>query len=147
MKSLSPITSRTRPAERRLARMIYVAMLVSLFVYAIIGWLILRTQTPLMPLMQAAQSPLALGLYGLGVVTFLLAAPVSARIARASRPRVGFIVGLALLESIAIEGLALGFIQRDWRLMAPLWVLALIGFAQSYPTERIEERIDPSMMV
>ena len=147
MKSLSPITSRTRPAERTAARMLYVAMLVSLFVYAIVGFLILRTQIPVLPLMQAMQTPLALGLYGLGLVTFLLAGPLSAKVARATKPRAGFIAGLALLETIAVEGLMLGFARHDWRLMAPLWVLALIGFAQSYPAERIEERIDPSMMV
>jgi len=147
MKSLSPITSRTPPSERTLARMIYVAMLVSIFVYAIVGWLILRTQLHVVPLLQVVQSPLAIGLYGLGVVTFLMAGPISGVIARRTQPRIGFMVGLALLESIAIEGLVLGFILHDWRLVAPLWLLSLIGFAQSYPAERIEERIDPSMLV
>lgn len=147
MRSLSPITSRTPPAERTVARVIYVGMLVSLFIYAIIGWLILRTPPPVVPLLDAMRNPLALGLYATGLATFLLAGLMSAKVARASRPRIGFIVGLALLESIAVEGLVLGFIQHDWRLMAPLWLLSLIGFAQSYPAERIEEQIDPSMLV
>lgn len=147
MKAISPITSRTPPDARVVIRMIYLALLVSVFIYAIIGWIILHKQVPRAPLLQAMQGPVALVIYAVGLITFFAAGPISQMVARNSVPRVGFITGLALLESIAIEGLVLGFIGRDFRLFLPMAVLSLLGYAQSYPAERLEERIDPTMLV
>lgn len=147
MKAISPITSRTPPADRVVTRIIYVALLVSIFIYAIIGWVILHNQVPLAPLPQAMQSTVALVIYAVGLITFFAAGPISQRVARNSNARTGFITGLALLESIAIEGLTLGLIGHDFRLFLPMALLSLLGYAQSYPAERLEERIDPTMLV
>src|SRR5512141_1595312 len=99
MKAISPITSRTPPAARVVSRMIYLALLVSVFIYAIIGWVILHRQVPLAPLPQAMQGPVAMVVYAVGLTTFFAAGPISRLVARNTNARVGFITGLALLES------------------------------------------------
>lgn len=76
----------------------------------------------------------SVALYLLALAMFVAALVVPKRLV-SSPPRLKMIVALSLFEACAIFGLVAAFLQQDWRLYVPAWIVALIGFVSVFPRE------------
>jgi len=112
--------------------MIWFAILMSTFVYAVMVYSLSRGW-PRPGLFEAsARQPVVLGLYAAAVAMFVAALIVPRGI---PQPHPRFVTTLALFESCAILGLTATFLTRDWRLYVAPWALSLIGFVRNYPSD------------
>lgn len=83
---------------------------------------------------QSARHPYVPVLYGMALLTFLVAWFVIPRAVR-SDPRVRMIMAMAMFEASSIFGLVAAFLVKDWRLFLAPWVLTLFGFIREYPRD------------
>jgi hypothetical protein len=109
----------------RQQRVIWAALVVSTFIYAIVTWVVTGNKTPSGTLEQELHQPVILILIVLALATFV--ASLSLRVP---------IVRWAITESCSIYGLMAAFLTHDWRLFAAGWVLSLAGFALSFPAQQ-----------
>lgn len=119
-------------------RLIYFALIVSLFIYAGVIWSLSRAWTPAGTLEQEMQQPVILILMALSMATFAFSFSLGAwmNAETPERQRLRMVVRWALIETVTIYALMAAFIARDWRLFAIGWVLSLIGFALAPPPQR-----------
>jgi hypothetical protein len=123
--------------DLRLQRIIYAALLIALAIYFIIVW-IFGQQNALRSFQEALRLPIVFPLYAIGGVTFAMAFFMRARLHERGAPtRLRNIVFWSLLESISIYGVVVAFLYQDWRLMAPMLMLSIIGFAISFPQQEV----------
>ena len=121
-------------------RIIWFALLASTLIYCFIAWT-MSTQHAARPFDESVRSPMVLGLYGIGLVDFVLATMVS--IAMRDRPlRLRMILSMALYEACAIFGLVAAFLTQDWRIYLAPWALTIIGFLRMFPTAE-DTRLTP----
>jgi hypothetical protein len=111
-------------------RVIFFAILLSTVIYAVIVWATTFQRVAAQSLEDELQSPITLGLYGAGLVMYIMAFVIPTRIPRRSAR---YIARWAMLESIAIFGLIDALLFGDWRLYLPPWIIALIGFSRAFP--------------
>ena len=127
-------------------RLIWIAIVFSTLLYGVLAYATERDYT-LQPLSLAMRRPVVIALYAIAIAIYAAALLTSSAMdARSSGPdgrRVStpasFIVRLALLETVAIIGLASAIVIRDWRLYLPAWILALVGLFNSYPPASDEQ--------
>ena len=113
-------------------KIIWFAIVFSTFIYAAILWSLSRNWPQPGPFEEVIRRPYSFGPYIAAVVIFLQAL-VLPRMIKDHQPR--FVTTLAMFEACAILGLMAAFINQDWRLFIAPWVLALIGFARTFPAE------------
>jgi len=117
-------------------RVIWAAILMSTIVYFVILWTSMHDRPFTRSLENALRDPVTIGAYVLAVVVYFAAFMVSGSIARRHgrrNIRTAAIVRFAILEVVCLVGLVLAFLEGDWRLYLPTFVLAFIGFARSVP--------------
>lgn len=121
-------------------RVIWAAILMSTIVYLVILWTSMHDRPFTRSLENALRDPVTIGAYVLAIVVYFAAFMVSGSIERrrAADSRRAAIIRFALLEAVCMVGLVLAFLEGDWRLYLPTFVLAFIGFARSLPRERYE---------
>lgn len=112
--------------------MIWFAIVMSTFIYAVIVYALSRDWPRPGALEASLQKTVVLVLYVLAIADFVMAHVLSRMM---SNHRARYVSKLALFASCAIYGLLAAFLTQDWRLYIPAWALALIGFAQSYPSD------------
>lgn len=144
-------------------QIIWVAMLVSVFVYALVAWLFASTVAPMDPVAGTGVGhPLILALHAAGlailVMAFLLprillrqpapddlrpvtaAAPsafsVKSRVARALTVR------WAMAEAVGVLGLVSAFLVGQWEWFIPLGGLSVAALLFAYPTEAAVRTLD-----
>jgi len=121
-------------------RIIWTAIFLSTFVYAVIAWSSLHNGY-VRDFGQELRQPMVLGLYGLCVVETIAAFVIGGLVMRSRGYRIGFIVRLALIESGCIVGLLAAFLLQDWRLYLGPWALGVLAFLRALP-----ERERPELM-
>jgi hypothetical protein len=124
-------------------RIIWAAILMSTVIYFVVLWTSLRNRPFTRALEQSLRDPRTIAAYVVAIVLYFAAFLISAGIERRgdrsiATMRRAAIVRFALLESVCIVGLVVAFLEEDWRLYLPAFVLAFIGFARSLPRERYE---------
>jgi hypothetical protein len=113
-------------------QVIYVAILMSTLIYAVVAWATTQAIVPGKILGDELHDPLTIGLYSAAAGTFLAAMII--------RSRKMLIVRWAMLEAGCICGLVLALVHGDWRLYIAPWLLALVGFISLYPRVRMATR-------
>lgn len=124
-------------------RFLWFAIVFSTLVYGILAYASQRNFT-LQPVSAALRRPIVLAIYLIALAVYAAAFLAPAAIARhgaaggtprsaASASLAATAVRFALLEAVAILGLAAAFVIHDWRLYLPAWALSLAGFARSSP--------------
>ena len=91
-------------------------------------------------------NPLALSLYVLSVLAIGASRVISGFVVSPSPQRkalAGFIIKLAILESICLYGFLLGLILKDIQAALPLFTLGLVGIFLVNPFTRLED-VKPS---
>ena len=119
-----------RPMSQR--KIIWFAIVMSTFIYAVVVYSLSRGWPQPGPFAASVQQPMVLGLYAAAIAMFFAALMIPGRIAHHHQR---FIVRLALFESCAIFGLVVAFLTRDWRLFLAPWVMSLIGFMSTFPSD------------
>ena len=123
-------------------RIIWAAILMSTVIYFVVLWTSLRNRPFTRELEQSLRDPRTIAAYAVAIVLYFAAFIISGGIERRGRGeatiRRAAIIRFALLESVCIVGLVVAFLEEDWRLYLPAFVLAFIGFARSLPRERYE---------
>jgi len=117
--------------DRKL-QIIYVAILMSTLIYAVVAWATTQAIVPGKSVGDELQDPVTIGLYSVAAGTFLAAMIV--------RSRKMLIVRWAMLEAGCICGLIAAMLHGDWRLYIAPWLLALVGFISLYPRVRMATR-------
>ncbi|HEX2122242.1 MAG TPA: hypothetical protein VHL59_11415 [Thermoanaerobaculia bacterium] len=113
-------------------KIIWFAIVMSTFVYALMLYVLSQDWPPAGSFDEAVRKPMVLPLYMVAMVSFLMAFLLP----RAFRdPRQAWIASLALFESCAVFGLVVAFLNQDWRLFLPGWALSLLGFLIRFPSE------------
>jgi hypothetical protein len=113
-------------------QIIYVAILMSTLIYAVVAWATTHLITPAKSLGDELHDPMTIGLYSAAAGTFLAAMIV--------RSRKMLILRWAMIEAGCICGLVAAMMQGDWRLYVAPWALALVGFIGLYPKVRMATR-------
>ncbi|MBV8543707.1 MAG: hypothetical protein JO093_23225 [Acidobacteria bacterium] len=113
-------------------QIIYVAILMSTLIYAVVAWATTHLVTPGKSLGDELYDPITIGLYSAAAGTFLAALII--------RARKKLIVRWVMLEAGCICGLVAAMMQGDWRLYIAPWALALVGFIGLYPRVRMGTR-------
>jgi len=113
-------------------QIIYIAILMSTLIYAVVAWATTHLITPGKSLADELHAPLTIGLYSAAAGTFLAAMII--------RSRKMLIVRWVMLEAGCICGLVAAMMHGDWRLYIAPWVLALAGFIGLYPRVRMATR-------
>ena len=112
-------------------QVIYVGILMSTLIYAVIAWTTASAGNA-KTLSEELRDPLTIGLYAIAVVVFL-----AAMLTRARRL---LVVRWAMLDVACIIGLTVALLYGDWRLFAAPWALALAGLIVLYPRVRMGQR-------
>ncbi|HYC61913.1 MAG TPA: hypothetical protein VEK79_20350 [Thermoanaerobaculia bacterium] len=115
-------------------RIIWGAIVFSTVIYFILVYTM--APNPVRPFEEAVRSNTTLTPYLLALAMFVAAMLVPKRLVSAP-PRMRMIVALSLFEACAIFGLMAAFLQQDWRLFIPPWILAVIGFVSVWPREDV----------
>ena len=119
----------------RVERIIWAALLFSIFMYIVIAYIIAQRNATV-PFEQALHHQMVLPLYAIGALTFVMAFVVRGYFRAKGRPsRVYNIIGWALFEASTIYGLVLALIAFDWRLLVPMAALTIVGFAVTFPRD------------
>jgi hypothetical protein len=113
-------------------QIIYVAILMSTLIYAVVAWATTRAIAPGKTLSDELRDPVTIALYSVAAGTFLAAMII--------RARKLLIVRWAMLEAGCICGLIAAMMDGDWRLYIAPWALALVGFISLYPRVRMAIR-------
>jgi integral membrane sensor domain MASE1 len=113
-------------------QIIYVAILMSTLIYAVVAWATTRAVTPGRSLGDELRDPITIALYSAAAGMFLAATIV--------RARKVLMVRWVMLDAACICGLIAAMMHGDWRLYIAPWVLALIGFVSLYPRVRMGMR-------
>lgn len=112
-------------------KVIWFGIVFSTFIYAAIIYTL--APNPEGSFEDAVKQQLPMILYGLAIVTFVIALVIPNFLVR-SPARLKMIVSLALFEACAIYGLMAAMIVRDWRVFVPTWIIALLGMWTRYPS-------------
>jgi hypothetical protein len=113
-------------------QIIYVAILMSTLIYAVVVWATTHSIAPGKSLANEFQDRFTIAMYSVAAGSFLAAMIV--------RARKLLIVRWAMLEAGCICGVVAAMIHGDWRLYIAPWVLALVGFIGLYPRVRMGTR-------
>jgi hypothetical protein len=113
-------------------QIIYLAIVMSTLIYAVVAWAATRAITPGKSLGDELQTPVTIAMYSVAAGTFLAAMII--------RARKMLIVRWAMLEAGCICGLTAALMHGDWRLYIAPWTLALVGFISLYPRVRMGAR-------
>jgi hypothetical protein len=113
-------------------QIIYIAIVMSTLIYAVVAWATTHSIVPGKSLGDELRDPLTIGLYSASAGTFLAAMIV--------RSRKLLIVRWVMLEVGCICGLVAAMVHGDWRLYIAPWALALVGFITLYPRVRMATR-------
>jgi FtsH-binding integral membrane protein len=105
------------------ARLQWLGMLLSLVVYGVMAFVIVKVAP--VPLALSLRQPPVIALYAAGVVLYFAAFLATRRSPPAVR--------LMMLEAVAIVGFVAAFLVRDGRIYLAPGVLALIGMIRSFP--------------
>lgn len=123
-------------------RIIWAAILMSTVIYFVVLWTSLRNRPFTRALEQSLRDPRTMAAYGVAIVLYFAAFIIAGGIERRGHGdaaiRRAAIIRFAILESVCVIGLVVAFVEEDWRLYLPTFVLAFIGFARSLPRERYE---------
>jgi hypothetical protein len=119
-------------------RIIWAAILTSTVVYFAVLWTSLHDRPFTRPLTESLRDPRTIAAYVVAVVLYFAAFLVSGSIERGrgrntADVRRAAIVRFAILESICVVGLVVAFLEADWRIYLPTFVLTFLGFARSLP--------------
>ncbi|HEV7426697.1 MAG TPA: hypothetical protein VGQ46_10045 [Thermoanaerobaculia bacterium] len=113
-------------------QIIYIAILMSTLIYAVVAWATTHAVAPGKSLTDELRNPVTIAMYSAAAGTFLAATVV--------RSRKMLIVRWAMLELGCICGIVAAMIHGDWRLYIAPWALALVGFISLYPRVRMATR-------
>jgi hypothetical protein len=113
-------------------QIIYVAILMSTLIYAVVAWATTHSIVPGKLLGDELHDTLTIALYSVAAGMFLAAMIV--------RARKMLIVRWVMLEAACICGLVAAMMHGDWRLYVAPWALALVGFISLYPRVRMGTR-------
>ena len=113
-------------------QIIYVAILMSTLIYAVVAWATTHAIVPGKLVGDELRDPVTIALYSVAAGTFLASMIV--------RSRKMLIARWAMLEAGCICGLIAAMMHGDWRLYIAPWVLALVGFISLYPKVRMATR-------
>jgi hypothetical protein len=113
-------------------QIIYVAILMSTLIYAVVAWAATHAIAPGKSLGDELRTPVTIALYSVAAGTLLAAMII--------RARTMLIVRWAMLEAGCICGLIVALMHGDWRLYIAPWALALVGFVSLYPRVRMATR-------
>jgi len=121
-------------------RVIWAAILMSTIIYFAVLWTAMHERPFTRSLENALRDPRTIGAYVVAIVLYFAAFMISGSIERrhAKDARRAAIIRFAILESVCVVGVVIAFLEGDWRLYLPTFVLAFIGFARSLPRERYE---------
>jgi peptidoglycan/LPS O-acetylase OafA/YrhL len=123
------------PAMNRYDRnlqIIYIAILMSTLIYAVVAWATTHAIAPGKTLSDELHDPVTIALYSVAAGMFLAAMIV--------RARKVLIVRWVMIEAACICGLIAAMMHGDWRLYIAPWALGLIGFISLYPRVRMATR-------
>jgi hypothetical protein len=121
-------------------RVIWAAILMSTIIYFAVLWTAMHERPFTRSLENALRDPRTIGAYVIAIILYFAAFMISGSMERrrARDARRAAIIRFAILESVCVVGVAIAFIEGDWRLYLPTFVLAFIGFARSLPREPYE---------
>ena len=117
----------------RQQRIIWFAIFSSTVIYLVMAYWM--APVPPRPFEQSVRNMVTLVMYGMAVAVFIAAMVVPSH--KQSPPSQKMIMALAMFESCAIFGLLAAFMQHDWRLYVPTWIVALIGFMREFPSNEV----------
>jgi hypothetical protein len=113
-------------------QIVYVGILMSTLIYAVVAWATTHLIAPGKTLSDELRDPVTIASYSVAAGTFLAAMII--------RARKLLIVRWAMLEAACICGVITAMMHGDWRLYIAPWALALIGFVSLYPRVRMATR-------
>lgn len=113
-------------------QVIYVGILMSTLICAVIAWTTANARAYAITLGAELRDPLTIGFYAIAAVACL-----GAIITRARRL---LVARWAMLDVACILGLTVALLDGDWRLFAAPWALALAGLIALYPRVRTAPR-------
>jgi hypothetical protein len=113
-------------------QIIYIAILMSTLIYAVVAWVTTHAIAPGKTLSDELHDPVTIALYSVAAGMFLAAVIV--------RARKVLIVRWIMLEAACICGLIAAMMHGDWRLYIAPWALALVRFISLYPRVRMAIR-------
>jgi membrane associated rhomboid family serine protease len=114
-------------------RTIWLALSASTLIYAVMVY-ILFGQTPQRLFADVFREPLVMTLYALAIASFFAGTIIWN--AMADRPpQLRMVTAMAVYESGAIFGLVAAFTSHDWRLYVPPWILTMVGFRRTFPSD------------
>lgn len=113
-------------------QVIYVAIVTSAIVYAVVAWAATRDRMPVQRLADELREPVAIALLA-GAAACIVAAAVI-------RVRRLLVMRWVLLDAACIFGVVLAFLFTDFRLFVMPWAAALVGFIALYPRVRMVPR-------
>lgn len=102
----------------------------STVIYLVIAYMV--TPAPARPFAESVRTTMTLAMYAAAFAAFI-AGLVIPSLLRQSPAHQKMIVALALFEGCATCGLVAAFVQQDWRLYVPAWIVALIGIVREFP--------------
>lgn len=115
------------------SKIIWFAMAFSTVIY----FAVLYTMFPVAPrpFEESLQNILTLVFYGVAFTSFMVGLVVFPNMLAKAPPQTKMIVTLAIFESVAICGLLAAFLQQDWRIYVPAWIVSLIGMTRAFPQD------------
>ena len=113
-------------------KIIWFGITMSTFAYAVVLYSVAQNWPQPGSFDAAVRRPITLGLYGAALLIFTQAFVLPRGI---KDHHWRFVVTLAMFEACALFGLTAAFMNQDWRLFIAPWVLALMGFVRTYPSE------------
>ena len=114
-------------------RTIWVGIFGSTVIYAVIAYT-LFADAPQRLFADVFREPLVMILYGFAIASFF-AGTIVWHVMKDRPPQLRMVASMAVFESGAIFGLLAAFMSHDWRLYVPPWILTLVGFRRTFPSD------------
>jgi len=113
-------------------QIIYVAILLSTLIYAVVVWVTTRAIAPGKPFADELRDPITIAMYSAAAGMFLAAMIV--------RSRKVLVIRWVMLDAACVCGVVAAMTKGDWRLYVAPGALALFGFILLYPRVRMATR-------
>lgn len=112
-------------------RVIWAAIVMSTVIYFVIAYT--QAPNPPRPFEESVRAPITLAMYGAAFAAFVAGLVLPSFLQSPSRTKM--VITMSVFEACAIFGLLAAFLQQDWHVYVPAWILALAGFIRAFPKD------------